>query len=81
MSEWIDVSQRIRPGIPVWPSDVFYAYRTTWTRGAGDSVNVGELALSTHTGTHIDAPYHFEDRGTIRNRASSPRLCLRNRAG
>ena len=63
MSEWIDVSQRIRPGIPVWPGDVPYAYRATWTRGAGDSVNVGELTLSTHTGTHIDAPYHFDDRG------------------
>ncbi len=35
----------------------------TWTRGAGDSVNVGELTLSTHTGTHLDAPYHFDDRG------------------
>jgi arylformamidase len=28
---------------------------------AGDSVNTGELGLSTHTGTHVDAPWHYAD--------------------
>lgn len=27
------------------------------------SVNVGQVTMSTHTGTHIDAPFHFESDG------------------
>ena len=29
----------------------------------GDIVNLTEISLSAHTGTHIDAPYHFFDDG------------------
>ncbi|WP_369699466.1 cyclase family protein [Deinococcus sp. YIM 77859] len=29
----------------------------------GDSVNTGELRTSTHTGTHVDAPWHYDDAG------------------
>jgi arylformamidase len=29
----------------------------------GRSCNVSELTMSTHTGTHLDAPYHFYDDG------------------
>jgi len=27
------------------------------------SVNVGKVTMSLHTGTHIDAPFHFDDAG------------------
>lgn len=27
------------------------------------SVNVGQVTMSTHTGTHIDAPFHFDNEG------------------
>ncbi len=27
------------------------------------SVNVGKLTMSIHTGTHIDAPFHFDNDG------------------
>ncbi len=29
----------------------------------GDSVNVGSISMSTHTGTHVDAPWHYDDAG------------------
>lgn len=29
----------------------------------GDPYNVSQLLMGSHTGTHIDAPYHFEPRG------------------
>jgi arylformamidase len=29
----------------------------------GDSVNVGAISMSTHTGTHVDAPWHYDDAG------------------
>lgn len=64
MSVWIDVSQKIRSGIPVWPGDVSYDFRLSWTKSESGSVNVGQITMSTHTGTHIDAPFHFDDQGT-----------------
>jgi arylformamidase len=29
----------------------------------GDSANVSELSLGSHTGTHVDSPHHFLDNG------------------
>jgi arylformamidase len=36
-----------------------------WTckKSEGATVNLSEIRLSVHTGTHIDAPYHFKDSG------------------
>jgi arylformamidase len=60
---WIDISRPLRIGMPVWPGDTEYGFRLTWTKEQSGSVNVGQLVLSTHTGTHIDAPFHFDDEG------------------
>lgn len=59
----IDISQVLRIGMPVWPGDTEYQFRLTWTKEESGSVNVGQVLLSTHTGTHIDAPYHFDNNG------------------
>src|SRR5205085_1519600 len=32
-------------------------------KAGGSSANVGRLRLSIHTGTHADAPYHYNDAG------------------
>jgi arylformamidase len=58
-----DISQALRPGIPVWPGDRPYEAAWTWRLADGASCNVGQIALSCHTGTHIDAPFHFADEG------------------
>ncbi len=29
----------------------------------GDRYNLSEIAMSPHTGTHIDAPFHFDEEG------------------
>lgn len=63
MSQWIDISQPLEEGVPVWPGDTPFSYRLTWTKEASGSVNVGQVTMSTHTGTHIDAPYHFDEKG------------------
>jgi arylformamidase len=63
MSEWIDISLPLSAETPVWPGDTPFSYRLTWTKAESGSVNVGQITLSTHTGTHIDAPYHFDDEG------------------
>ena len=59
----IDISQPLRASIPTWPGDTEFAFDLARTRERDGSVNVGRLAMSTHTGTHVDAPFHFRDGG------------------
>ncbi|MHA6316094.1 arylformamidase [Altererythrobacter sp. CAU 1778] len=54
-----DISQRLHPGVPVWPGDTPFSGQATWDMGAGSPVNVSKLTLSTHTGAHADAPLHY----------------------
>ena len=59
----IDISRRLENGMPVWPGDTPFHYEVSWTKADSGSVNVGSLSMSTHTGTHVDAPFHFDDNG------------------
>lgn len=54
-----DVSLTISPDMPVWPGDPNVEMRAVSKISAGDSSNVTRLEMSAHTGTHVDAPYHF----------------------
>lgn len=54
-----DISQTLRPGLPVWPGDTAFAFERTWLMENGSPVNVGRMTMSTHTGTHGDAPLHY----------------------
>lgn len=58
-----DISQVIRTGIPVWPGDSEFTLERTWSLDMNCPVNVSKLTLSTHTGTHADAPMHYGDGG------------------
>jgi arylformamidase len=58
-----DISQKVRVGIPVWPGDSAYQEERTWSIGPDCVVNVCQISLSTHTGTHTDAPLHYDDAG------------------
>lgn len=63
MGRIIDISQTLRPGMPVWPGDT--PYEAFWAATLADtgSVNVGGVTMSLHSGTHADAPKHFRDGG------------------
>lgn len=63
MNKWIDISQKLDAQIPVWPGDTPFSYKISWGMEESGSVNVGEITLSTHTGTHVDAPFHFDHYG------------------
>ncbi|MBT2662905.1 arylformamidase [Bacillus sp. ISL-45] len=63
MGNWIDISQVLNNSIPVWPGDTPFQYEVSWGMEESGSVNVGQVTMSTHTGTHIDAPFHFENDG------------------
>ncbi len=58
-----DISQPLRPALPVWPGDTAFAIRPHWTYGGGSPVNVASIELSTHSGAHADAPLHYDPAG------------------
>ncbi len=62
MKLW-DITQPLRPGIPVWPGDTAYAEERTWQIDDDCPVNVSKVTLSTHSGTHADAPLHYDPEG------------------
>jgi arylformamidase len=58
-----DISQTLSERIAVWPGDQKLRYRWTMQIKKGDPCNVSAIQLSSHTGTHVDAPYHFDEAG------------------
>lgn len=58
-----DVSVPLSDAMPVWPGDPPVSIRPAFRIRNGDPANVTRLDLGTHTGTHVDAPWHFEDDG------------------
>jgi len=61
--QWIDVSIPLRPGMTVWPGDTEFKFEASSRIAEGAECNVSSVTFSTHTGTHVDAPWHFEDGG------------------
>lgn len=64
MPQLYDISRTLSPAIAVWPGDSSFEAAQQSSLKAGDMVNVFRLALSAHTGTHIDAPFHTEPETT-----------------
>jgi arylformamidase len=58
-----DISRPIHTGMPVWPGDTAAEFKLVATIPEGSSCNVGRLHLSVHTGTHADAPFHYNQTG------------------
>ena len=56
-----DISQTLRPDLPVWPGDVPFACAVTASVAAGSTVNLHRLALSTQSGTHAECSRHVRD--------------------
>ncbi|WP_124726900.1 arylformamidase [Staphylospora marina] len=60
---WIDITRPLHAGMPVWPGDTPFSFELSWTKEQSGSVNVGRWVMSSHTGTHVDAPFHFDEAG------------------
>ncbi len=61
MTKLYDISRAMNAAMAVWAGDDAFELRRTGHIADGSPVNVSTLSLSAHTGTHVDAPYHFED--------------------
>ena len=58
-----DITQSLRQEIPVWPECPPFEIHPTLTISDDCPVNTSVIKVFSHTGTHIDAPYHFSRDG------------------
>ncbi|TFD97733.1 arylformamidase [Jeotgalibacillus salarius] len=59
----IDITMPLNAQTPNWPGDTPFHYEVSWPMEESESVNVGKIEASTHIGTHIDAPFHYDQLG------------------
>lgn len=59
-----DISVLVSPDLPVWPGDPQVRIERVAKIEEGANANVSGIAMSAHTGTHVDAPYHFLSEGS-----------------
>src|SRR5262245_27402155 len=60
-----DVTVPITNAMPVWPSDppVKLTPQSHLSRDKSHTVRLTSIEIGSHTGTHIDAPWHFVENG------------------
>src|SRR5215472_10631936 len=59
----IDITHLQSDRLAPWPGDTPFEFRFVARLRDGASCNVGKLTCSIHSGTHMDAPYHYNDAG------------------
>ena len=69
----IDLSLTISESIPTFPGSPKPQF-ISWSDIKDDGYNLELLFLSSHTGTHLDAPYHFVKNGLKINQIPLERL-------
>ena len=74
MPHFIDLSHPLLDGLPNFPNDPKLAVRVHTTVGQS-GYNLSHLSLSSHQGTHLDAPFHFYDDGATLDRIPLERFC------
>ena len=63
MAALIDISQVLHPALPGWPGEPGFVLRQSARISSDCPVNTSEVSLSTHAGTHADAPLHYDPCG------------------
>lgn len=58
-----DITRTISPTLKVWPGDAQYRVNPVLKLHEGAAVNLTTLTLSSHTGTHADAYFHYTKDG------------------
>jgi arylformamidase len=59
----IDITHPHSNRLAPWPGDTQFDFRLVWRMREGSSCNVGKLTCSIHSGTHADAPFHYNNNG------------------
>lgn len=71
----VDLTVEISSGLPSFPGSPRPRF-ILWNTKKSDGYNLELVFLSTHTGTHLDAPYHFIEKGLKINKIPLNRLII-----
>ena len=59
-----DISVTVSADLPVWPGDPPVSIESVAKIEDGANANVSRITMGVHTGTHVDAPFHFMNDGS-----------------
>jgi arylformamidase len=59
----IDISVPLANGMATYPGDPPFRRDPALSRAGGDSAEVSLISCGSHTGTHVDVPFHFIEGG------------------
>ena len=65
----IDISRTLSNDLAPWPGDTPFHFELKWKMAEGATVNVGAVETGFHSGTHVDAVFHFDPKGETIDRA------------
>ncbi|MGV3708020.1 MAG: cyclase family protein [Gemmatimonas sp.] len=57
----IDISVPVSADTPEWPGDTPFSCGWMAKRADGEAINLSQITMSPHVGTHADSPLHVED--------------------
>lgn len=63
MPKYYDISPTLGPTTPTWPTDPPVIFTPGKSVDSSDSSNVTKLSMSSHAGSHVDAPRHLYSDG------------------
>jgi arylformamidase len=63
MAKIYDLTVPLSPQLPTFPGDPPFLMEPAGRIADGHPCNLSRLTLGTHSGTHVDAPYHFVEGG------------------
>lgn len=58
-----DITMPVSPSLPIFPGDPPVRIDPVSRIAKGDPANVSRLTMSSHCGSHIDVPRHYNDHG------------------
>lgn len=59
-----DITVPLSADLPFYPGDPPFRSESIQSIAAGDDCNLSRITLGSHSGTHLDPPYHFNDAGS-----------------
>jgi arylformamidase len=62
-ADWVDISIPLKTGMVHWPGDPPVSIERILDMGRGDRCNVSSISMGSHTGTHMDPPFHYVKSG------------------
>ena len=60
---FLELSYELNESIPVYPGSPVERFQPRNRMAAGDFVNASQITHYLHNGTHVDAPFHFDQHG------------------